>query len=228
MLACMERKRPELQIIDVNRDVIESDYRRNPDLSSFAEFWASIDPLERRVIGQYQEIAGAYDALWQVIYARTITKAWETDPKSLGSCAVSDEVATDGLDVIHQYEIIQLRNRRNNETPLNGKTQGCPHHRPNTGCILGDLKGPKCLDYVDMYIDDEIEERFGICLMPVKPYLLYVGQGGVDQSIAPWRFHPEANESFVVKTITAINQVREYVEAFPVLSANHSDDSIKL
>ncbi len=193
-------------------------FRINPNLISFAEYWASIDPSEIPAIEQYQAIAGDYYNLWKEIYLRTTTKEWERDPQGLGTCAISDEYATDGLDVVNQFDIIELRNRRNNETPLMGKTKGCPHHRPGVGCVLGDLKGPKCLDYIALYMDDEIEERFGICLMPIKPYLLRVGLAGVDQSIIPFEFHPEVNDGFTKLTVASISTVTEYIKTFPILS----------
>ena len=99
-----------------------------------------------------------------------------------------------------------------------GKKGGCPNHRPGIGCSLGNLKGPICLDYIDLYVDDEIAFRFGICLMPVKSYLLYVGLAGVDQSIIPFEFHPEVNDGFTRKTVASINMVTDYIKGFPILT----------
>lgn len=192
-------------------------FKINPNLESFKEYWQSLEPREGECISQYQAIAGAYDNLWKEIYKRTTTKEWEQDPQGLGSCNISDEYATDGLDAVYAHDLISLRNLRNNETPLMGKKTGCPHLRPDIGCILGDLKGPKCLDYTALYIDDEIEERFGICLMPVRPYLLQVGLAGVDQSVIPWEFHPEVNDEFTRKTVESITAVTDYIKEFPIL-----------
>ncbi len=36
----------------------------NPNLSSYAEYWHSIDPIKRHAIGQYHAIAGAHNSLW--------------------------------------------------------------------------------------------------------------------------------------------------------------------
>lgn len=191
--------------------------RLNPNLSTYAEYWQSIDPVEQHAIGQYHAIAGAHNNLWDEIYKRTLTKAWQEDPRGLGSCAIPDSYATDGLDSVFTFDLIQLRNRRSNETPVANHLNGCPHHREGVGCVLNELKGPKCLDYVDMYIDDEIEQRFGICLMPVKPYLDRVGLAGADQSIVPMVLHPEVNDEFTAKTVAAINQVTDYIKTFPIL-----------
>lgn len=193
-------------------------FKINPHRPSFAEIWADIEPGEIAAIEQYQAIAGAYNNLWKEIYLRTTTKEWERDPQGLGSCNISDEHATDGLDTVFTHDLIQLRNSRNNETPLMGKMSGCPHLRPNVGCVLGDLKGPKCLDYTPLYMDDELEERFGICLMPVQPYLLRVGLAGVNQSIIPFEFHPEVNDGFTRNTVASINMVTDYIKGFPILT----------
>src|SRR3989344_6744497 len=101
---------------------------RNPDLSSYAQYWNSIGAPEKTKIKEYQVIAGAYDALWRAIYLRTETKAWELDPKSLGSCDITDEEATQGLDILVGEELIELRNRRSNESAGTNKGRGCPHH----------------------------------------------------------------------------------------------------
>lgn len=205
------------------RFLVTPSFKINPGLSSFTEYWESIDPVERKAIGQYMAIAGAHDSLWREIYKRTTTKAWEQDPKGLGSCDITDENATDGLGAVYTDDLIQLRNRKSNETLLVGKKGGCPHHRPGVGCDLGNLKGPICLDYIDLYMDDEIEERFGICLMPVKPYLDRVGLAGVDQSVIPWEFNPELNDEFTAKTVSAINDVTDFIKGFPILTFHQSD-----
>ena len=130
-------------------------------------------------------------------------------------------------DVANAYLILaeKLKNQKirghafnfSNETPINGRLNGCPHHREGVGCVLKELKGPKCLDYIDLYIDDEIERRFGVCLMPIKPYLDRVGLAGADQNIIPLTLHPEVNDEFTLKTIGAINQVTDYIKGFPIL-----------
>ena len=191
--------------------------RLNPNLSFYADYWRTIDPIDRHAINQYHAIAGAHNLLWEEIYKRTTTKAWEQDQKGVGSCDIPDAYATDGLDSVFTFDLIQLRNRRSNETPINGRLNGCPHHREGVGCVLKELKGPKCLDYIDLYIDDEIERRFGVCLMPIKPYLDRVGLAGADQNIIPLTLHPEVNDEFTLKTIGAINQVTDYIKGFPIL-----------
>ncbi len=191
----------------------QSGFKINPNLSSFGEHWQSLDPQRRHVIEQYQAIAAAYDQLWQEIYPRTPIKPWEQDSTGLGSCDISEEFAAGGLDAISPSQVIELRHRRNNETPLMGKKGGCPNHRPGIGCSLGDLKGPICLDYIDLYMDDEIEFRFGICLMPVKSYLLQVGRGAADQN----GLHPEANDELTQATVASIQRVTDYIKGFPII-----------
>ncbi len=194
-------------------------FKINPNLSTFAEYWQSLDPSERRAIKQYMAIVNADTNLWQEIYKRIdIAKSWERDPRGIGSCDMSDKSITEGLVTPFKADLIQLRDRRNNETPLMGKKGGCPHHRPGVGCVLGGLKTPLCLDYIDLFVKPAIEARFGICLMPVEPYLLHVGLAGVDQSIIPWEFHPEVNDEFTRKTVASITAVTDYIKTFPILS----------
>ena len=164
------------------------------------------------------DIANAHDSLWQEIYKRTTTKSWERDPKGIGSCNVSDEIVTEGLATPFKSDLIQLRNRRSNEVPLTGTNGGCPHHRPNVGCVLGGLKAPLCLDYEDLFMKPEIEARFGICLMPVKPYLLHVVDAQVDQNGTPINFDPKENADFTARTVASINLVTDYIKEFPILT----------
>jgi len=172
-------------------------FKINPNLSTFAEYWQSLNPRERQAIEQYMAIANADNNLWQEIYKRIdIAKSWERDPRGIGSCDMSDKSIT----------------------PLMGKKGGCPHHRPGVGCVLGGLKTPLCLDYIDLFVKPAIEARFGICLMPVEPYLRRVGLAGVDQSIIPWEFHPEVNNEFTRKTVASINMVTDYIKGFPILT----------
>lgn len=192
-------------------------FQHNPSISTYTQFKEEIDGPIAHAVSQYQAIAGAHEKMWLEIYKRTDQKAWEMDGKGVGSCAIPDAYALDGLDTVFNYELIELRNRRSNETPVNGKMVGCPHHRPGIGCDLVNLKGPKCLDYVDMYTDEEVQNRFGICLLPIKPYLDRIGQAGVNQTLpGPLVFHPEVNDDFTLKTVAAINQVTDYIKSFPL------------
>ncbi len=192
-------------------------FQHNPNLSTYADFKAEIESPIAHAISQYQAIAGAHNTLWLEIYKRIAKRAWEMDGIGVGSCEIPDEYAVDGLDTVFNYELIELRNRRSNETPVSGKMVGCPHHRPGIGCDLINLKGPKCLDYIDLYADEEIQERFGICLMPIKPYLDRVGQAGADQTkLGVLGFHPQVNDEFTAKTVASIDQVIAYIETFPI------------
>lgn len=194
-------------------------FQHNPRKSTYAEFWQGLEEPVAHAVSQYQAIAGAHNTMWLEIYKRTRQRAWEMDGRGVGSCEIPDSYALDGLDTIFNYELIQLRNRRSNETPVAGKMLGCPHHRPNIGCDLVNLKGPKCLDYTDMYTDEEVQDRFGICIMPIKPYLDRIGQAGADQALpGPLGFHPEVNDDFTIKTVAAIDQVTEYIKTFPLVA----------
>jgi len=125
----------------------------------------------------------------------------------LGSCAITGEEASQGLEELGIREgLIELRNSRSNETPGVQSKKACPHHRLGIGCAIGDLKSPYCLDYIEFYLDDEIEERFGLCLMPIKPYLERAVSG--------------EEGDLIPKSISSINQVREFIEGFPILN-NH-------
>jgi hypothetical protein len=181
------------------------DLKINPKLSGFAQYYESINPKEKKAVEEYMAIAGAYNNLWLEIYKRTTTKSWERDSRGLGSCGVSNECAKTGFeDTLVPNHLIRLRELRNNEIPKDGKNEGCPCHRPGVGCVVADLKGPLCLDYVDLYMKPEIEARFGICLMPIKPYLVRAGRSG---------------DGFADKTVTAINKVKDYITEFPILTS---------
>lgn len=165
----------------------------------------SLDSPGRFAIEQYMQIAGAHNSLWQEIYLRTATKEWVTD--GFGSCDITKEDSEIGIIEEIKPDLIGLREIRNEETDGKRNRRGCPNHRDGAGCILGNLKSPHCLDYMPFYLDDEIEQRFGICLMPIKPYL--------DRVSNLQNSNMGETEKFTSDTLEAIEKLTDYIKSFP-------------
>lgn len=192
-----------------------SDYKTNPAISTFSEYMDTLDSNQLEVLGQYILVTNAHNRLWQEIYKRTQTKSWKSDPNGIGSCNVSDELSLSGVpNTPFRQNLIEIRNRVNNQTPQNGKNGGCPNHRPNIGCVIGVLKGPLCLDYEDLFMKPEIEKRFGICLMPIKPYLDRISRGG--SSRLGNSINPDLNREYALQAANSINNLTEFIMSFPV------------
>ncbi len=185
--------------------------RRTPE--AFDAYFAQMSPEEQAVVKQYQAVAGAFDALWKEIYARTEYKEWEKD--GVGSCDIDEALSEEGIGEI---DILKLRRMRNRQTPGHSQGSACPNHRPGVGCVLGDLKSRKCLDHVPLELDKEIEERFDIRIEPIRPVLDIIQIACRDFRNGDWTRKPEANEELVQRTLDQLQGTTDYIKSFPVLS----------
>lgn len=177
----------------------------------------------QHIAHQYVAVAGALNRLWKEISVRTTQESWRKDESTpwgsyygAGSCRDVDKaLAEDLLDGPAQFDIIQLRDQRNYRTP--GETRFCPNHRVGKGCVLGDLKSPRCLDHIDGGHHEEIQERFGICLLDMRVPLLQIQGGGRNPRNGDYMLRPEVNDEFVRVTIAGIEHLTDYIKTFPIL-----------
>ncbi len=170
----------------------------------------------QHIAHQYVAVAGALDRLWKEISLRTNNSLWRQEGpyKGAGSCRDVDKALAE--DLLSDFTIIQLRDKRNYETP--GKVRYCPNHRVGKGCVLGDLKSPRCLDHIDDGHEEEIQARFGICLLDMRDPLLQIQGGGTNRPRnGDYTLRPEVNDEFVRVTVAGIEHLTDYIKSFPVL-----------
>lgn len=170
-------------------------------LTSFAEYEARIRPEIAEIIGQYRAVAKEFDRLWKVISIRSNKNAWRLESRGIGSCNEDD-----GLSIVGpaRPDIFELRKIKNRETGGIRLAWACEFHRADRGCVLGDLKSPLCLDYIDSLHKDEIQKRFKIGMFKMEPTLLRILSGN-------------ASDDFIQMTVEKTQTMIDYIETFPVL-----------
>lgn len=186
----------------------------------YAEYEADIEPDEMYVIRQYQAVAGAFDQLWKEISLRTNKGEWRED--GVGSCRIDKPLSEDLLDGPVSLKIIGLRERKDHETT--GWTgHACPYHRPGQGCILGNLKSPRCLDHHDYQHDEEIEERFGLCIMDMRAPLARILMGGWNPKTTVAELKPQVNDELVKTMVAGTQAVIDHIKTFPILHPEEAE-----
>lgn len=185
--------------------------------TSFQEYETQLRPEHALIIHQYRKVAGAMDIFWKEISIRTNGGSWRED--GVGSCDIDKALSEDLIDGPTFGDIVRLRERRNYETP--GERRYCPYHRIGKGCVLGDLKSPRCLDHVDYGHFEEIPERFGIQIPDMRTPLHRILLGGMNPREGDWKIKPHVNDEFVQTTYDEITGLTEYIKTFPIL---HPDE----
>lgn len=174
-------------------------------LTSFSEYEKGIRPEIANIIGQYRAVAGEFDRLWKIISVRSNKNAWRLESRGIGSCS-----GDSGLSIFGpaRPDIFELRKIRNRETGGISLSEACQFHRAGRGCVLGDLKSPLCLDYVDSRHGEEMQKRFKVGMFKMEPTLLYILSGNADNQ-------------FVRMTVENTQNMISYIETFPIL---HPED----
>lgn len=170
-------------------------------VTSFVQYEAKIRPEIAEIIGQYRKVAGEFDNLWRAISVRSNKNAWRLESRGIGSCHEDGGLSIFGPA---RPDLFELRKRKNRETGGVRLAQACQFHRAGRGCVLGDLKSPLCLDYVDSHHKDEIQRRFKVSMFKMEPTLLCILSGNADGN-------------FVQMTVEKTQNMIDYIETFPIL-----------
>lgn len=112
------------------------------------------------IVAQYRSVVGELDGIFKAASPRTEREWWPSD--GVGSCAlIKDKKHSEvGLTGLAKSRIIELRDARNLEVGGTSTQCACPYHRAGSGCVLGDLKSPVCIVFVENRA--ELTGRFGI------------------------------------------------------------------
>src|SRR5581483_4036643 len=127
---------------------------------AFTAAWEQLeaeDPLRARIIQQYREVAGVFVELWREIDQRTESSVWRKD--GVGNCHVSPHLFETYVDGAVNLELEDLWLARGRDVRDISGFSTCRFHREGYGCILEDLKSPRCIAEVDHIHATEIRER---------------------------------------------------------------------
>ena len=170
-------------------------------VTSFAQYETQIRPENAEIIKQYREVARAFDKLWKAISVRSNQNSWRLESRGIGSCNGDSGISIFGPA---KPDLFELRKRRNLETGGILLAKAWEFHRAGRGCVLGDLKSPLCLDYVDSLHGDEMQRRFKVGIFKMEPTLLRILSVNV-------------SDDFVQMTVEKTQNMIDYIETFPVL-----------
>ncbi len=161
------------------------------------------------IVEQYKTVTGNLDQMFVIASSRTKQEFWRQD--GVGSCAVVTNKAIAELGILDNEAgrlLIVAREDKDREIRGRSGATGCPYHRINHGCILGELKSPICVGYFDN--PDEWENKFGIDADQLREeisntlYSVLTGQGLEE---------PQPINEFVMK----IKDLTAHIEQKPML-----------
>lgn len=126
---------------------------------------AEKEPLgAQRIIGQYRQVIGVLENMFQIATPKMTEQSWRKD--GVGSCNVDTRTAEGGLIGNTRGELTRLREERNAEHGGQSTASPCSYHRECYGCVLGDLKSPTCVTFVEN--PDEWRTKFGIDIQSIS------------------------------------------------------------
>lgn len=101
------------------------------------------------IVRQYRAVVGALDNMFKEMSSRSEVMLWMVD--GIGTCRnATREISEYKIVGSARDTLIALRDERNKQIPgMKGDLTECPYYRAGSGCVLGDLKGPYCIAYVD-------------------------------------------------------------------------------
>lgn len=172
------------------------------------------NPQEDYAIRQYREIAGKAVELWSEIDQRTDKSDWRQD--GVGSCHTPTYLFQTYLEGFIGFEIEELSDALNSDIP-NTNHRACQFHREGTGCILKDLKSPRCIDHVNLSHRTEIQERFGIEIPQFMEPLRRIQTAGFNPEDKGFVLHPEENDELVERVVNETQELIDHVKTFPIL-----------
>lgn len=172
------------------------------------------------IVSQYRDVVGALDQMFGEMDLRSSVMAWRTD--GYGSClGVKKALSEQGLIGVAKERLIELREEKSRLNPKKEKSEcRCPYHRVDSGCILGDLKSPLCIGFVDF--PGELPKRFGINAWRLRGDIEMILKAILTQD-------PDGNcsfeeemipaDEFVVLSKEAISKMTKHVQKFPLIES---------
>ena len=184
---------------------------------------ANLNPKVEQIMGQYRRVVGALDVMFREISARTMFEEWRFN--GFGSCGVPKYGAELKIHGIAKDDLIALREERNSlDHQETIETDGviCPYHRKDFGCVLGDLKGPVCISFIEN--KNEVEAWFGIDQIVLSRSIQRaLARILVSHISDESQVDPRSNEQFVEEEIAGIERLTEYIRSFPVIEEARVD-----
>lgn len=178
---------------------------------------------EASIVGQYTKVVGQLDEMFREIDTRSNSSLWRLTGgygyNGVGSCKnVTKRRSEEELEGEAKDVLIKLRDARNQAKPGTSSLSSCPYHREDYGCVLAELKSPRCISHVDN--PAELAKRFGIDgdqltddIHWILSHILKVRNSETGGSLDT----PTKNDGFVESASEAISQMTNHVRKFPIL-----------
>ena len=170
------------------------------DMTEYVEtFQRRHERLVATIINQYTDCSRPLNDLFRLVP----DSCWESD--GLGCCDTDRSMAEDGLVGPAYPALIEMREARRDEEGLVLRN-ACPYHKKGEGCILGELKSPRCLRH---FCYGELPEGFDSRY--ISETLQKILDGGLDWQTGT--SHPERNLPLVAEFRSYVDRLVENAKA---------------
>lgn len=173
-----------------------------------AEWKAERQRVVGIIIEQYTECTRALNELFRM----APDQCWAKD--GIGCCDVDMGYAEEGLDGPAKTTLDMMRAARLDEE--NTTIHACPYHKENFGCILGELKAPRCAAH---YCRGDLRGT-GYSYRRVREVLEKVLWGGLDPHNTAAGYNPERNAALVRGFKAYVDGLMAKVRALATVSAD--------
>lgn len=173
---------------------------------------------------QYTQVVGALDHMFKQMSLRTTEELWRQpgDNFGIGSCRPSAPETT--FFGPARELLISLSEQKLRENPRPKTNSPCRFHS-TTGCILGELKSPVCITWIEN--PQELRDRFNLDPKDLKEFIsetnrrILLGSKPTKEGY-PYYYQevplrPEENIEFVQQALEKIAEITEDIKKFPIL-----------
>lgn len=178
------------------------------------KYGSNFEAEKAEIIAQYRTVTSKFDELWQEINLRTDGAAWKRD--GVGSCKAGPGRINTWLEGVVDEELETLWDDANASTGGDKTPHACQFHRQDHGCVLGDLKSPRCVAHVDMGHGSEIRDKLGIELPDFRTPLQAIQLGAMETTSQGPVLHPELNAELVERTVHETEVIIGIVRSHPL------------
>lgn len=172
------------------------------------------------ITDQYRMIVGSLEEMFQAARIRTNQEGWRQN--GVGSCKEihDQEESEQGLEGPAKKHLISLRKKVNQEVPGQTEFTGCPYHRTGVGCVLGNLKAPVCIRYIDN--GWEWQQRFGLNTRQLRTEIDF----SLKLILSGQLLDPSSTT--LTRYIRRVDKIRQQIEKEPVLDGSSTWDKVRL
>ncbi len=187
--------------------MIDSKFQTKEQFEEYMEKVADV------VITQYTQCTKALQKLFEI----APDTCWKTD--GVGCCSIGLDYVEDGLTGPAYKKIIEMRNKEQQKilvpewkeerigwgSPIFMGNSKCDYHKENSGCVLGELKSPRCIAH---YCEGDLD-RTSFDYNYIKNTLIKILNSHYD--LETGLFEPERNWDLVNEFVAYVNKMENEV-----------------